>query len=139
MRYLLTLLLAGALAACTGTATSDPTSDASLDLFSAAPSAAMSEDMDASHDMSSDDATAMDCEGAFDDLAAEDVDSITDLASLTDDLDDTIEACESVDEWTSQAEQAMPDVDLTDVEMFLAARCEESTLVDSSLCEELAS
>lgn len=139
MRYLMTLLLAGLLAACTGTATQSP-ADASFDLFSVEPSvepsADASEELDASA-VPSDGAAAMDCEGAFDDLADADIESVTDLATVTDALDDTIEACDSVEEWIDEAEQRLPDVDMGEAEAFLAARCAESTLSDTPLCEEL--
>jgi flagellin-like hook-associated protein FlgL len=144
MRFLTAILLAGLLAACAGAGDASPSEVESLpDLFSPSIEESAEESADASPDASmdatSDGAMAMDCADAFDELAAEDVDSLSDLTAVTDELDDTIEACDSVEEWLDEAEQRLPDVDLTGAESFLEARCEEAELSDSLLCAELTS
>lgn len=53
-------------------------------------------------------------------------------------LDETIEACESAGEWAEEAERTLSlgAMDL-DAEQFLEARCEESDLAQTALCEDL--
>lgn len=80
------------------------------------------------------------CEDAF-----ADVPDLTRLTSLSEfnqaleALDETIRSCDSVDEWTEQAERQlnMSGLDL-DAEEFLRARCANSDeLGDTPLCEDL--
>lgn len=51
-------------------------------------------------------------------------------------LDATIEDCPSVDVWIEFAGEHLPDVDMTDAEAFLAARCDDNPdLAETVLCE----
>lgn len=82
-----------------------------------------------------------DCEGAFEDVPdLSRIDSLQEFQEALDAIDQTIEACESVDEWTENAEQQLGLANLSlDAEQFLRDRCEESDdLSDTELCEEAA-
>lgn len=80
------------------------------------------------------------CEEAFDDVPElSRIDSLRQLQEAFEALDATIEACDSVTEWTGQAEEQLDlgNLDL-DAEEFLRDRCDESdTLSATALCQEL--
>lgn len=80
------------------------------------------------------------CEEAFEDVPdLSRIDSLRQLQEAFEALDATIEACDSVTEWTGQAEEQLDlgNLDL-DAEEFLRDRCDESdTLSETALCEEL--
>jgi hypothetical protein len=80
-----------------------------------------------------------DCEESFTDVPdITQLTSLGDLADAMEALDETISSCDSVDEWTAQADEqlSLPGMDL-DAESFLRARCDESDeLDDEDLCEE---
>lgn len=80
------------------------------------------------------------CEDAFADVP--DFTRLTSLSAFNEALealDETIRSCDSVDDWTEQAEQQLnvTGMDL-DAEEFLQARCDDSdALSDTQLCEEV--
>lgn len=80
------------------------------------------------------------CEEAFEDVPdLSRIDSLQQLQEAFEALDATIEACDSVTEWTGQAEEQLDlgNLDL-DAEEFLRDRCDESdALSGTALCEEL--
>jgi hypothetical protein len=129
MRLLTTALIAGMLTACNAGATTPseqplPTTSASQIVL---PSA----------DQSS---VAMACADAFAgiDLAA--LATMGSLDEINDELDDTISSCPTAEEWIAAAQAALPDVDTTDAQPFLAARCaENATLASSAICTGLGS
>lgn len=80
------------------------------------------------------------CEEAFEDVPdLSRIDSLRQLQDAIDALDGTIEACDSLDEWTEQAQEQLELGNLSlDAEEFLRDRCEESeTLAETVLCEAL--
>lgn len=81
-----------------------------------------------------------DCDEAFADVP--DLDQLTglaDFAEALDALDQTIRSCDSVAEWTDQAESILGTSTFgTDVEDFLEARCDDSAeLEDTVICQEI--
>lgn len=124
-----------------------PDSSASADESDdASASADESDDASASPD-ESDDATGgtggtgdAACEDAFADVPElTSIDSLTALQDIFVAIDDSIEACDSVDQWTELASDELALVESPeDAEEFLRARCEESSdIEDSDICQEL--
>jgi hypothetical protein len=85
---------------------------------------------------------AGDCEDAFDDVPdLASISSLRDLQDALEAIDESIQACDSVDDWTAAAEGTLNLEGLdTDAETFLAARCDENDdIEDTDICEELDS
>jgi hypothetical protein len=83
---------------------------------------------------------AIGCDESFTSVDLTAIDSADDLLALTDELDATITECADVDEWLASAQSAVPDLDLTQAETFLAARCDASpTLASTPICTEVSS
>lgn len=79
------------------------------------------------------------CEEAFGDVPdITQLTSLSDLAEAMEALDETIRSCDSVDEWTAQADDqlALQGMDV-DAEEFLRTRCDAGDLEDEDLCENL--
>ena len=120
MRVLTILAAAMLLAACSlgATAPSDEASDAA----------------------SASQMTSTACADAFGAIDVEAVVSMGSLDALADELDATISACDTADDWEAAAEIALPGLDISDPQEFLAARCAENATLGSSLiCAELGS
>ena len=81
-------------------------------------------------------ASRVNCEVAFQQID-EDARSMPRLEANVRALDSTIEQCPTVEDWIEVATEELPDVDLSDAEAFLAARCEETQLAETVLCEEI--
>jgi hypothetical protein len=79
------------------------------------------------------------CEEAFDDVPSlSRIDSLRQLQEAIAALDATIEACDSVSEWTEQAETQLDLGNLAlDADSFLRERCQTEDLEDTTLCESL--
>ena len=140
MRFLLAILIVGVLAACNAGA-STPTENPLPTLEPTASQAGTDTSTDemASHSANPS-PTAMSCDEAFSQLTSSDISSVSDLTALTDELDDTVANCPSLDDWRTAAEDALPNLDLSGVESFLQARCLDADwLSDTVLCQELAS
>jgi hypothetical protein len=144
MRYLLVALvalMAVALAACDLGASSPsaeplPSVGAESGVTSAAASASTGTDASASADASG--ATSMACQEAFTGIDVTSLAGMTSLDSASDVLDDTIAACGDVTEWQTALAALVPDIDVTDAETFLAARCDANDLIDDSpICQAL--
>ena len=129
MKILTLLALAGMLAAC-GLGATTP-SEESLMPIGESPSASTLASMGESP-------TAMSCSDAFANIDAETIVAMGRLDAVADELDATILACSSADEWESAAETALPGLDISDPQAFLAARCAEATtLVEAAICTQL--
>jgi hypothetical protein len=131
---LLAVLAALLLAACDVGATTPseqpiPTLQSSGD---ATASAAASDD--------DDDGSAMSCEDAFAALDIAEISSMSDLESIGDELDETIEACGSVEDWQSAIADVVPELDTSEAEQFLRDRCAEADdeIAESRICQEVA-
>ncbi|HEX2142039.1 MAG TPA: hypothetical protein VHK28_07190 [Candidatus Limnocylindria bacterium] len=147
MRFVITLLTAMALVlvacdmgASTPTEQPIPTVQGTDDgaMASAGASAdATSDDDDDNGDDDDSSPIAMTCEEAVSDIE-DDVSSLTDLESITDELDDTIGACASVQEWEDAVSEVAPGLTLTDVESFIDERCDDNDRIDDTpICEEV--
>jgi hypothetical protein len=128
MRFLTGLVLAGLLAACNVGATTP-----SENPLPTAGSGAASASADHS-------AMAMGCEDAFAAIDVEAIAATGSLDALTNELDDTISSCSTVEEWSAAAQSALPAIDMTGAETFLQARCAESAaLAATAICKEVGS
>ena len=134
MKVLTVLALAGLLAACSvGATTPSENPLPSIGESSASASASSLASMAESP-------TAMSCSDAFAGIDAETIVAMGRLDAVADQLDATIVACSTADEWESAAESALPGLDISDPQSFLAARCAEaSTLVGTAICSEVGS
>ena len=82
----------------------------------------------------------MSCSEAFGHVDTAAIIALGRLDAVTDELDPTLAACSSADEWEAAAETAFPELDITDPQMFITARCAEATtLVGAAICSEVGS
>ena len=134
VKILTTLALALLLAAC-GVGATTP-SEVSLP-----PIGEPSDSASASADVSAGESpTSMSCTDAFTNIDTGSVIAMGSLDAVSDELDSTIAACSSADEWEAAAESALPGLDIADPQSFIAARCAEATaLTDAPICTEVGS
>jgi hypothetical protein len=131
MKLISAIALIGLLAACNAGATTPseqplPTVTASVGTATS-PSASTS-------------AAAMSCTDAFAAIDLSAMASATDLMTLSDKLDATISSCQTLDEWTSAVQTALPQVDTTQAQAFIQQRCAaDMTLAATPLCTEVGS
>ena len=79
------------------------------------------------------------CEEAFAPLADMDVSDTSDLADLPDEVQPTVEACQSVADWIAGAQQVLGiEVTAGGADFLLRFHCEDTSLTDAPICEELA-
>lgn len=79
-------------------------------------------------------ASRANCEVAFDEIAAGE--TLTRLENNLRAFDATIERCPSFDVWAEMAQEKLPEVDLSNAEEFIAARCEANeALAETILCQ----
>jgi hypothetical protein len=134
MKFLTAFALVALLAACNAGATTPseqplPTTGASTDTMSSTSASA-----------SASVAAAMTCTDAVAAVDLSTVTATTDITTLDDELDETIASCGDVSEWTTAVQTAVPDIDLSQAEAFLAARCAaNATLASSPICTEVGS
>jgi len=127
-RMFIGLALVGLLAACT--TQGDGTTDEPL---ASAPMASP----EASGPVMGDASPA--CEESFAPLADQEVASLSDLGDLQAELPATIESCESVADWIAGAQQVVDDeINPTTAELLLGIQCNDPTLSNTPVCEELA-
>lgn len=127
MKFLTGLAMAGLLVACNAGATTPSENPLPTVGSSGAASA------------SADPSAVASCDDAFAAIDLADVVAMGSLDALTDELDDTIASCGTVDEWVAAAQAVLPAIDMTGAEAFLEARCAESaTLAATPICTELA-
>jgi hypothetical protein len=80
------------------------------------------------------------CEEAFAPLAEMEIASLSDLGDLQAELQPTIESCESVADWIAGAQQVVADeINPSTAELLLGIQCNDPTLSNSPVCEDLAS
>ena len=133
MKYLTILALAFLLAACDVAATTP--SGEPLPSFGESSASAV-----VSPSATTDQPAAMSCTDAFANVDASSVIAMGRLDAVSDELDATIAACSTADEWEAAAESALPGLDMSDPQSFIAARCAEaSTLVGAAICSEVGS
>ena len=79
------------------------------------------------------------CEEAFAPLSDMDIASTSDLGDLQAELQPTIEGCESVADWIAGAQQVVADeVNPSTAELLLGIQCNDPSLANSLVCEDLA-
>jgi hypothetical protein len=79
------------------------------------------------------------CEESFAPLADMEVADTSDLADLPDEVQPTVEACESVADWIAGAQQVLGiEVSAGGADFLLRFHCEDTSLTDAPICEELA-
>ena len=125
-RSLLTLALAGLLAACQsqGSASEEPVGSGAAP--GASSSAAAGGEPSAA------------CAEAFAPLAAMNLQSVSELGDLEDEVTATIEGCESVDDWIAGADQVVAnEVRPGAAELLLRIRCDQPGVGDTPICESL--
>jgi hypothetical protein len=128
MRFLTLAALLGLLTACNAGATTPsqqalPTQSAStVPVMSASASAA-----------------GASCDDAFANVDLSSVASGGDLATVKDQLDTTINACPSVNDWTAALQKAAPKIPITDALAFLAEECNDPAVSASALCIQVPS
>jgi hypothetical protein len=134
VKVLAILALAGLLAACDiGATTPSEPSLPSIGESSTTASASTSASMEESP-------TAMSCGEAFAGIDAAAIIAMGNLDAVTDQLDSTLAACSTADEWESAAENALAGLDISDPQGFIAARCANATsLVGAAICSEIGS
>ena len=128
-RFLIGLALVGLLTACT--TQGDGETDAPI-------GSAAAESAGASGPAMSGASAA--CEESFAALAEMEIASLSDLGDLEAELQPTIESCESVVDWIAGAQQAVDDeINPSTAELLLGIQCNDPTLSNSAVCEDLAS
>jgi hypothetical protein len=138
-RFLIVLVLAGLMVACTDQG--DSASDQPLG-SAASVGAAGSGGAEASAGASGASAgsASAPCGESFGPLAELDVTTVSELGDLPNEVQPTIEACESVDDWIAGAQQVVADEIDPDTAVFLLRiNCEDLSLARTLICEELAS
>jgi hypothetical protein len=124
MRLLTAALIAGILTACNAGATTPseqalPTASASQVVLPSADGTPV----------------GMACEDAFAGIDLTALATMSSLDEINDELDDTISSCPTAEEWIAAAQTALPDIDTSDAQAFLEARCaENTTLASSAIC-----
>src|ERR687895_2569868 len=126
-RHLLTVAVVGLLAACTtqGDGAPDGTLETDPSIALESPGAM--------------DGASAACEESFGPLADMEISDTSELADLPDEVQPTVEACESVADWTAGAQQVLGiEVSAGGADFLLRLQCEDTDLTDTPICEELA-
>jgi hypothetical protein len=80
------------------------------------------------------------CGDSFGPLAELDITSVSELGDLPNEVQPTVEACESVADWVAGAQQVVAnEIDPDTAAFLLAINCEDLSLARTAICEELAS
>jgi hypothetical protein len=80
------------------------------------------------------------CSEAFAPLAGMEIASLSDLGDLQDELQPTFDGCESVADWMAGAQEVVADeVKPGTARLLLGIQCNDPTLSNSPVCEDLAS
>jgi hypothetical protein len=79
------------------------------------------------------------CAEAFAPLAGMEIASLSDLGDAQDDLQPTFDGCESVADWIAGAQQVVADeVKPTTARLLLGIQCNDPSISNSPVCEDLA-
>ena len=126
-RTLIITALLGLLAGCTTQGEGEP--DASAD----APASAV-----ASASAGTSGTASAECTEAFAPLVEMDIGSMSELGDLAEEVQPTVEACESVADWIAGAGQVIgSDVNPGSADFLLRVHCEDLSLASTPICEEL--
>jgi hypothetical protein len=127
-RNLFVLVIVGLLVACTtqGDGATDGTLETDASMVAEESGAAMGT------------ATAA-CEESFAPLAGMEIEETSDLGDVPDEVQPTVEACESVADWIAGAQTALGiEVTTGGADFLLRLQCDDESLSDTAICEELS-
>ncbi len=132
-RLLVVVAVAGLMAACTGQG------DQPTDQSTGSPvSTPISGSPDASGATGA--GASPECTESFSGVADTGASSITELGDLGEEVEATIEACESLDEWVAAAEEVIgDDINPNTAALLLRMNCGSPSMANTPLCQELAS
>jgi hypothetical protein len=132
-RLLTVLTLAGMLVACTDQgepATDQPSPSPVSSPLTGSPDASDAADGSASSE----------CTEAFGGIEDAGATSITDLGDLREEVEPTIEACQSLEEWVAAAQEVIADdINPNTAALLLRMNCGSPSMANTPLCQELAS
>ncbi len=132
-RYLIVLVLAGLLAACANQGGGASNGAAGSSASSGAPSSAGASGGAAG-------TASAACAEAFAPLAELEITSMSELGDLQEEVQPTVEACESVADWIAGAQEVVADeVRPGTADFLLRVACNDLSLARTQVCEELAS
>ena len=132
-RYLIVLVLAGLLAACTTQGDGATDGAAGSSASAGAPSSAGASG-------SATGTASAACSEAFAPLAELEVTSMSELGDLQEEVQPTVEACESVADWIAGAQEVVEgEVRPGTADLLLRIACNDLSLARTPICEELAS
>jgi hypothetical protein len=138
-RFLTVLVLAGLLGACS--TQGDGPSGQSLEPGSSTGAAASADATDASGAAGSTAAgePSAECAEAFAPLADMGLESTSDFGDLAE-VEVTVERCESIADWMAGAQQVVDgEISPGGADLLLRIRCDDPSLAETPICEELAS
>jgi hypothetical protein len=79
------------------------------------------------------------CEESFAPLAEMEISETSDLGDVPDEVQPTVEACESVADWIAGAQSALGiEVSAGGADFLLRTQCDDPAMTDAPICEELA-
>jgi hypothetical protein len=121
-RFLIAVALVGMLAACTTNQGDGTTGSPSATGSGGAPTGASAA-----------------CEESFAPIAEMEISSVSDLGDLPQEVQPTVEACESVADWIAGAQQAIGiEVRPGAADFLLRVHCDDPSMGDVPICEELS-
>jgi len=130
-RFLTVLVLASLLVACTNQGDGDP--DDSADSVASRPASASPGASGGTPGTAS-----AACADAFAPLVEMDISSISELGDLPDEVQPTVEACESVADWIAGAGEVIGgEINPGAADFLLRVHCDDLSLARAPICEEL--
>jgi hypothetical protein len=80
------------------------------------------------------------CSEAFAPLADQEIASLSDLGDLQEEVQPTVEACESVADWVAGAQEVVPEeVNPNTARLLLGIQCNDPSLSNAPVCDDLTS
>lgn len=150
MKYLLAVLLAGLLSACSlGTSSPSeqplqsmaPSEGASMQQSpSGSPSESASIPGSPSESATASPTTSQACEDAWQTVDVSSVKTIGDLVDIGDQLRGTFQDCSGVVDWVNTASESLPQLDSGSLQSWASAQCTlDDAIADSVVCADFAS
>lgn len=136
-RFLIGLTLVGLLVACDNQGNVETSGAAEPSGSAAVPASA---DASAGASGAASGSASAACEESFAALAEMEITSISELGDLAEEVQPTIESCESVADWVAGAQQVVEEeIDPDTAAFLLSMNCNDPALANTAICEELAS
>jgi hypothetical protein len=137
-RFLIALVVAGALAACSTSGGGSTGPSLGANSSAGAGASAPADASGAAGSTVAGEPSAA-CAEAFAPLAELGLDSTSDLGDLAE-VEVTVERCESIADWTAGAQQVVEgEISPGAVDLLLGFRCDDPSLSGTPICEELVS